>query len=209
MRLTVFGATGGIGTEVVRQALDAGHEVIAVVRDPAKLGVSGNPLLRVIRADVTDTEAIVPAVEATDAVVSALGPRKNGLVTICSDGTHAILGAMDKTGVRRLVVVSASGAYTDAGDGALTRAVVKPILQRLLREGFTSVRAMEREVRASGTDWTIMRPPMLTNGARRGTYRTAIDRNVGRTIARADVADAIMHALADAGTIGHSIGVGY
>jgi uncharacterized protein YbjT (DUF2867 family) len=68
---------------------------------------------------------------------------------------------------------------------------------------------MEREVRASGTDWTIMRPPMLTNGARRGTYRTAIDRNVGRTIARADVADAIMHALADAGTIGHSIGVGY
>lgn len=209
MRLTVFGATGGIGTEVVRQALDAGHEVIAVVRDPARLGVSGNPLLRVIRADVTDVEAIVPAVEATDAVVSALGPRKNGSITICRDGAQAIMRAMDKTGVRRLVVVSASGAYVDAGDGPLTRAVVKPILQRLLREGFASVRDMERAVRGSGTDWTIMRPPMLTNAERRGTYRTAVDRNVGRTIARADVADAILHALADAGTIRHSIGVGY
>jgi putative NADH-flavin reductase len=209
MRLTVFGATGGIGTQVVRQALEAGHEVIAVVRDPSRLAVPPNPLLRVMRADVMDPEAIVPALEATDAAVSSLGPSGRGPTTVCSGGVHSILRAMDKTGVRRLVVVSASGAFTDEGDGLVSRLIAKPILQRLLRDGFNDLYAMEREVRASGTEWTIMRPPRLTDGGRRGSYRTAVDRNVGIQISRPDVADAILRALADPATIGHSIGLGY
>jgi putative NADH-flavin reductase len=209
MRLTVFGATGGIGTEVVGQALDAGHEVVAVVRDPGRMRVPATAGLDVIHADVMNPDAITPAVEAVDAVVSALGPRGTGPTTVCSDGVRSILRAMDKTGVRRLVAVSANGAFVDDGDGLLTRLVAKPILQRLLRDGFADLHRMEDEVRASATDWTLMRPPRLTNGARRGRYRIRIDRNVGTAISRADVADAILKALEDPGTVGHSLGVAY
>ena len=209
MRLTVFGATGGIGTQVVRQALDAGHEVVAVVRDPARLPVPARPELRVTSADVMDPEAIGPAVEGADAVVSALGPRRGGPVTVCSDGVRSILQAMEKTGVRRIVVVSASGFFTEPDDALINRLIAKPLLQRILREGAADIRRMEQDVRASTAEWTLMRPPRLTNGASRGRYRTMIDRNIGMSISRADVADAILNALGNPATVSHTVGIGY
>lgn len=208
MRLTVFGATGRIGTEVLGQALDAGHEVTAVVRDPSRIAVPATERLHVVRADPMDADAVTPAVKGADAVVSALGPRRGGPVTVISEAAHAVLAAMRATGVRRLVIVSANGAYFDRGDDLISRRLVKPILQRVLREGFADLYRMEDLVRASDTDWTIMRPPMLTNRPRTGRYRTATDAHVGTTIARADVADAILAVLADPATIGHHIGVG-
>ncbi|MGW7192485.1 NAD(P)-dependent oxidoreductase, partial [Streptomyces sp. NPDC054838] len=78
MKLTVFGATGGVGTEVVRQALDAGHEVTAVVRDPARLPVPAHERLRVaVVPDLTDEEALVPVLTGQSAVISALGSPSN------------------------------------------------------------------------------------------------------------------------------------
>jgi putative NADH-flavin reductase len=209
MKITVFGATGGIGSQVVRQALDAGHQVVAVARASSRPAVPGRPGLRVVRADVMDPDAIVPAVEGTDAVVSALGPRPGGPADVCSRGVRSILRAMDKAGARRLVVVSASGFFIDAGEPWVNRVIAKPILRRILREGAADIHRMEQEVRASATGWTLMRPPRLTNAPGRGRYRTAIDRNVGMRIARADVADAILHALGNPATIGHTVGVGY
>ena len=209
MRLTVFGATGGIGTQVVRQALDAGHKVVAVVRDPARLAVPARPELQVTSADVMDPEAIRPAVEGADAVVSALGPRRGGPVTVCSDGVRSILQAMEKTGVRRIAVVSASGFFTEPDEALINRLIAKPLLQRILREGAADIRRMEQEVRASTAEWTLMRPPRLTNGARRGRYRTMIDRNIGMSISRADVADAILNALGNPATVGRTVGIGY
>jgi putative NADH-flavin reductase len=209
MRLTVFGASGGTGTQLVRQALDAGHEVVAVVRDPSRLRVPANPALQVASADVMDPEAIAPAVEGADAVVFALGPGGTGPTTVCADGIRSVLAAMDKTGTNRLVAVSANGAYVDEGDDLISRLLVKPLLQRFLRNVFRDTRRMEDEIRASDTGWTIMRPPRLTNGAHRGRYRTALDRNVGWLISRADLADAILTAIGDPKTVGHSLGVGY
>jgi putative NADH-flavin reductase len=209
MRLTVFGATGGIGTEVVRQALAAGHEVVAVVRDPARLAVPAGAGLGVVSADVMDPAQIGPAIKGSDAVVSALGPRKGGPVTVLADSARSILAAMDQAGVRRLVLVSASGAFIEAGDPFVTRVVVKPLLQRILRDAMIDTRAMAAEVRASGTDWTLVQPPQLTSKPGRGRYRRMIDANVGRSIARADVADAILAVLADPATIGHVVGIGY
>ena len=209
MRLTIFGATGGTGTQLVRQALDGGHEVTAVVRDPARLTVPQQAGLRVVRADVMDPDAIVPAVEGADAVLSALGNRISGPATVRAEGVRSILAAMDKTGVRRLAVVSAAGAYNDPSDPLVTRLVVKPLLQRLLRKQFADTHEMDRQVEASATEWTIVRPPQLTNGPRRGRYRNAIDHLVGRRISRADLAHAILEALGDSGTIRHTLGVGY
>ena len=209
MRLTVFGATGGIGTEVVRQALGSGHDVVAVVRDAARLNVPGGPGLGVVTADVMDPAQIAPAVKGADAVVSALGPRPGGPPGVLTDGVRSILRAMDQAGVRRLVAVSASGFFIEPGEPFINRVIAKPLLQRILREGMADTRRMEAEIRASGTAWTLMRPPRLTNAPGRGRYRREIDRNVGMKIARADVADAVLAALADPATIGHPVGIGY
>jgi putative NADH-flavin reductase len=246
MRLTVFGATGGTGTEVVRQALGAGHQVTAVVRDPARLTVPGattapatpgrtaatassaaDPAGRsspggstpggstpggerfsVVTADVTDPEAISAALEGADAAVSALGHRRGDSATICTDGVGAILTAMEKAGVRRLVAVSASGLFSEAGEPPLTKYVAKPLLQALLKSGKADAHRMEDLITESAADWTIMRPSRLLNRPRR-PYRTSLDRYVSAQIGRADLADAILNALDDSATIGHRVNVGY
>ncbi|MEV0197075.1 SDR family oxidoreductase [Nonomuraea sp. NPDC050691] len=211
MRITVFGATGGTGWRVVGQGLEAGHEVTAVVRNPAGLerhDLSG-PRLTVIRADVMDPAAIRPAVAGRDAVVSAIGPRGRGPTTVCADATASIMEAMEAEGVRRLVVVSASGFVTE-GDGPLTRLLAKPILNRVLRHAFADMRRMEDLVRASGLDWTIVRPPQLTEGPRTGSYRSAIDRNVrgGVRVSRADLADCVLRCLDERGPLHAALAIG-
>ena len=209
MRLTVFGATGRTGSEVVRQAVAAGHDVVAVVRDPARLTVPAGRGLGVVTADVMEPAQIGPAVKGADAVVSALGPRPGGPVTVLTDGVRSILATMEDAGLRRLVAVSASGAFIEPDEPFVTRVLVKPLLQRFLGDSVADTRRMEREIWASDTDWTLIRPPRLTNRPGRGRYRREIGRNVGRNIARADVADAILAALADPATIGHTVGIGY
>ena len=205
MRIVVLGATGGTGSEVVRQAISAGHEVVPVVRDPERLHVPG---ALAIRANVMDPDTLVPAMEGADAVVSALGPRRGEPSGVLTGAARATLPAMAKSGVRRLVIVSASGFFPEEGDGFVTRVIAKPLLQRLLRGSAADARQMEALVTASDSDWTIMRPPRLTNGPRR-EYRTAADRHAGSTISRADLADAILGAVADHSTIGHRVGVAY
>ncbi|GGR91595.1 NAD(P)-dependent oxidoreductase [Streptomyces nojiriensis] len=214
MKITVFGATGGVGREVVRQALDAGHEVTAVVRDPARLPVPAHERLHVATvADVTDVEAVLPVVSGRDAVVSALGAATNKQAKakpVAGPALSAITSAMDRAGVRPLSAVSAApvGPLPE-GAGIFTRAVVFPLLRRLLRDVYADLADMEAAMAASGTRWTVVRPPMLQNKPRTGTYRRAIDANVpgGRVIPRADVADALLSVLTDPSCSGHAVGV--
>ncbi|GHE98950.1 NADH-flavin reductase [Amycolatopsis deserti] len=198
MKLTVFGATGGTGVEVVRQALAAGHQVTAVVRDPARLDVPAHPRLEVVTADVFDPDSLVPAITGREAVLSALGPRDRGPSVICRDGTSSIMTAMATAGVRRLVVVSNSGMHRE-GDGWFTRLVVKPMLIRMLREEYADMGEMERRVIASGLDWTIVRPPKLGDGPHTGRIASETRGNVrgSFTISRADLADYVLRAAAD------------
>src|SRR5688572_26306877 len=107
MKLVVFGATGGTGRCVVEQALAAGHDVTAVVRDP-----EGPPLrherLRIVCADVFQSAEIESQMVGADAVLSALGPRTyRAETTVCSRAIESILGAMRETGVRRLACIIA------------------------------------------------------------------------------------------------------
>ena len=210
MRITVIGATGGIGTEVARQALAAGHEVVAPVRRPDRMTVSGAGLT-VERADVLDTEQLLPLVKGTDAVVSALGQRPGDRAGVVAGGARAAVPAMRAAGVSRLLVVSAEGAFTNPTDGPLVRFVLKPVVARVFRAGFADVREMEWVVRDSGLDWTIVRPPRLTDAPYTGRYRTALDRGLpnGFQICRADVAHAILSAIGNPETVGHVLGVAH
>ncbi|WP_214410079.1 NAD(P)-dependent oxidoreductase [Sphaerisporangium fuscum] len=211
MRLTVFGATGRTGKEVVRQALDAGHQVTAVVRDPARLPIS-HSALEVVVADVTRASTLRPALAGREAVVSALGPNGRQGVGITSAGVRAIMQAMDAADVRRLAVISAVpvGPVPD-GESFLYRSVLLPLLRRILRDGYADLAAMEKEVSRSTTEWTIVRPPRLTDKPLTGTYRRLVGGNVprGHVISRADLAHALLAVIDDPATIKQVVGVGY
>ncbi|MCX4525253.1 MULTISPECIES: NAD(P)-dependent oxidoreductase [unclassified Streptomyces] len=214
MRLTVFGATGGVGHEVVRQALDAGHEVTAVVRDPARLDVPAHDRLRVaVVRDLTDEAALLPVLTGQEAVISALGPTNNKqarLTPIAGPALRSIVAAMERAGVSRLTAVSAAplGPKTRE-DGAFTRLMVYPILRRVLRDLYADLAVMEAAIAASDTQWTVIRPPRLLNRPHTGRYRRALDANVpgGTVIPRADVADALLTTLSDPTTTRHAVGI--
>ena len=208
MKLTVFGATGKVGTHVVRQALERGDRVTAVVRDPARLDVR-HERLDVVVADLTDPAPLLPALAGSRAALSAVGPRSRRDAGVATAATATILAALAASGVRQFVAVSAAPVGPVApGEGFVVRAVALPILRRVFRAVYADLARMEAEIRDSGLDWTIVRPPKLTNGPLTGRYRVAPE-NVTRslTISRADVADAMLSALDDADRVHRAIGV--
>ena len=212
MKIAVFGATGGIGGQVVRQALSAGHEVTAVVRDPARFDGS-HPALEVATVpDLTDTEVLLPVLKGSDAAISAVGPRGRKDGPVASSATCGILRAMEASGLRRLVVVSAAPVGpVPKGDSFLNRRILLPFISAALRDVYADLAEMEDEIRRSTTDWTVIRPPKLVNKPLTGRYRTVIDGNVprGYTISRADVAHAMLAVLDDPATCGRAVGIAY
>ena len=205
MKLTIFGATGATGTCLVGQALAAGHDVTAVVRDPARLAVPARRQLRTVTADVMDPASISPAVAGADAVISAVGPRGTGPTTVIQDSVRSIIQAMRETGTGRLLEVSGS-IVADEGESPYLRYLLKPVARRtFLRHVCADMRRGEDEIR----ERTIFRPPSLTGKAARGTYRTAIDRNLphGFTISRADLAACMLTLLDDPATMHRHVSV--
>jgi putative NADH-flavin reductase len=203
MKLTIFGASGATGTYLVRQALDADHEVTAVVRDPARLTVPAQPRLHVSTADVMDPASISPAVTDADAVITAIAPHGTGPSTLREDSTSSIIQAMRKTGARRLLFISGS-IVADEGESPYLRYLIKPVARHtFLRNVTADFLATEQEIHASDLDWTIFRPPSLTDKPTRGSYRVAVDRNLPRcfSITRADLAACMLSALDDPATI--------
>lgn len=219
MKLTIFAATGGIGALALEQAIAAGHDVTAVVRNPDRLP-SG---VRSVPADLSaaDPAALESAVAGADAVLSGLGQRTRADAGITSRGSAAIVAAMQATDVRRLVLVSAAPIGTvasparpnpprhDPGEGFWMRTLLTPMIKSILRGPYAHLALMEDLVRASGLDWTVVRPPRLTNGPLTGTYRTALDRNLrgGAAVSRADVAHFMLAALTRPDTIAHTVGI--
>ncbi|MGH3781025.1 MAG: NAD(P)-dependent oxidoreductase [Pseudonocardiaceae bacterium] len=212
MKITIFGATGGIGGQVVRQALSAGHDVTAVVRDPARLDVS-HPALEVATVPgLTDTEVLRPVLKGRDAAISAVGPRGRKAGPVASSATRGILRTMEVSGVRRFVAVSAAPVGSaPKGDSFVNRRILLPVISAMLRDLYADLAEMEDEIRRSTTDWTVIRPPKLVNKPLTGTYRTVVDGNVprGYMISRADVAHAMLSVLDDPATRGRAVGVAY
>jgi putative NADH-flavin reductase len=209
MKLTIFGATGATGTCLTGLAVAAGHEVTAVVRDPARLAAAGRDRMRVITADVMDPAGITTAVAGADAVLSAIGPHGTGPTTVSQDSARSIVAAMREAGTRRLLTISGS-VVTDQGEGPVMRYLLKPLVRAtLLRHVCADMRRAEELVRESGLDWTIMRPPRLTGGPATGTYRTAVDRNLARgyTVSRADLAACMLGLLDDPAALRRNVSI--
>ncbi|MDX6351310.1 MAG: hypothetical protein QOF84_6100 [Streptomyces sp.] len=211
MKLTVLGATGRTGLEVVRQALKDGHEVTAVVRDPARLPVQGELLTVATVPDVTDAEALRPLVAGRDAVLSGLGPTGRKTTGIAEAGTRAIVRAMEAGDTRRLITISAAPVGpSPEGEGFLGRKVLLPLIGAILKDVYTDLAAMEDELRRSALDWTTMRPGNLTKKPFTGRYRKVIGANVPNagSLGRADLALAMLDCVGDPATVKQVVGVG-
>ncbi|MGA8207001.1 MAG: NAD(P)H-binding protein [Candidatus Dormiibacterota bacterium] len=221
MIITIFGATGGVGGQVMKQARAAGHDVTAVIRSSKNLPSD----VRTVRSDLAsaDPAVLLSAVEGADAVISAIGPGLRTDVGIASQATKAIIGAMKASGVRRIVVTSAAPVGTvplpghakppkhDPGDGFFMRNVLSPAIKLVAPGLYTDLALMEANLAESGLDWTVIRPPQLTNGPVTGTYRTAYGRNLrrGLRVSRADVAHLMLDVIARPETYALVIGIAY
>ncbi|HEX3595124.1 MAG TPA: SDR family oxidoreductase [Polyangiaceae bacterium] len=165
LRLFLLGATGRTGRPFLEQAITRGHQVTAFVRSPEKLaGVTG---AAVVQGDPRKADQLRAALAGHDAVVSALGHENLGPSTLLGDAAKSTLSAMGETGVRRLIVVSAAMLFEDAG-------FIAAVLRRtLLRNVAVDLIEMERIVMASELDWTVVRPPRLTEAALTNEYLVA------------------------------------
>lgn len=208
MKMTIFGSTGGTGRELVRQALDAGHEVTAVARDPAAL-ITTDPRLAVRHGDVLYPDSLPAAINGADVVLSALGTASGSApTTVYSSGVRNILEAMRAAQVTRFVGISAAPVIARSERAGFER-VAFPILYRFFGGTYEDLRRMEDVLRSSEADWTVLRPPMLTDKAATGSYRTAPDGNVkgGRKLTRADLAAAMLNLAGSAGASRTALGV--
>ncbi|NKY97167.1 NAD(P)H-binding protein [Nocardiopsis dassonvillei subsp. albirubida] len=208
MHVTVFGATGGTGRHVVAQALRAGHRVQAVVRDPGRLPLS-HVRLETVRMDTPDLGRLAQTLAHGDAVISALGASARGGFP-ASTWISAILRAVEDHPRPRLVAVSASPlGPPPARESMVIKKVVTPLVGWVFRDAYRDLAVMERSLSASDTDWTILRPPRLTDGPLTGLHRMSLGTNVsgGLSISRADLAHAALAALEDPATLKQAVGV--
>jgi putative NADH-flavin reductase len=210
MHLVIFGSTGPTGRALVAQALDQGHDVIAVARDPAAIDATG-ARLQVVRADVLDRSSLDGLLNDRDAVLSAIGAHGRRPTTVYSVGAANIRDAMHDAGVRRFIGISALPVTPRSELGPTERWIVALVLSRFFGEMYADMTRMEQLLRDSDLEFTIMRPPQLTNSRPTGTYRTAINQHLprARKISRADLAAEMLRVIPEEKTVRATVSLAY
>lgn len=205
MKIIVFGATGRTGLPLVTQALAAGHEVTAFVRNPSKLQIS-HAKLRIIDGNLEDAAVIETSINGQDAVLSVLGPIPNGRKDVMRIAFTNIIAAMHKTGVKRLISLTGAGVAQPGDQPKLINKFVSLMLNLISKDTIIDSSAHARLVRASNLDWTIVRVPMLTDAPANSLASSPTRPNVrvgmvgindGVRIARSDVAAFMLKVLED------------
>ena len=195
MRLTVFGASGATGKEIVRQAAADGNAVTAAVRNPGEVAFD-DPNVQVAQCDVTVPEEVERAVDGSEAVLSALGTRAlNAQTHVYSQGSENILHAMQNAGVRRFIGISAMPVGEP--ENVLERYVFFPLLYGFFGPAYDDMKRMEAIVEASDCEWTIFRPARLVDGGKTSKYQTS----------RADLAGAMLASIPDPAVMRHAVAI--
>src|SRR5579872_234956 len=175
MNVLIIGANGGTGRPAVELALEAGHRVTAMVRDPAKLPIT-HPNLTIIIGDIMQPDTFKIFLKGQDVVISAIGVSGGNLfsdkpTTLYSQGITNLLAAMEQYGVKRFFCISASALEVSPVIPWYARFAAKYVIQKLLKHMYADLRLMEGIIKASNAEWTIVRPPQLTDGHLTGHYR--------------------------------------
>jgi putative NADH-flavin reductase len=183
MRLLVLGATGGIGKYLLEYATARGHEVTAFARSPQKIALKSGRL-RTVSGDLLNADQLAEVLPGHDAVLSAFGPSTLRRVRTRGQFGEVLSKALERSGVRRALVVSSALLFREQNAlGNLLRAT-------LFRNLIPDMTAMEAALERNGFEWTMVRPPRLTNGPLTQNYSVADGRlPKGMIISRACVAD--------------------
>jgi putative NADH-flavin reductase len=208
MKVAIFGASGETGTLLTERSLAAGYEIAALLRRPAEFALRDR--VRVVEGNAFDAIAVRQTIAGADVVLSALGARTRRREDVLERAVPLIVAAMRETGVRRIIALGSAGAKEDSLklQPAYRRWISEKILYTtLLKWPVASQVAQWKTLSASNLDWTMVMPPMLTNGKGRGVYRIdgeALPRN-GSRIARADVAQFMMQQIDSKQWIGKGV----
>ncbi|MGB5667510.1 MAG: SDR family oxidoreductase [Maribacter sp.] len=210
MKLLIIGGTGKTGRELIKQGLEQGHTITAIVRNPKKIKYS-NPNLIVTKGNVLIPESLENAFKEQDAVLSALGHKRFFIkTTILSKGTDNIIRAMNRNGVKRFICITSLGINDSRFKlGLYYTLFTIPII---LFFYFLDKSKQEKLIMGSTLDWTIVRPGQLTNGKKRTIYKHGL--KVGnyiltKMISRADVAHFILNNLQTSEYSGKAVGLVY
>ena len=173
MKIALFGL-GMIGQRVAIEALNRGHEVKGIVRDPASVQFS-DPRLTIVQGTLSDLDGVVQAITGYDVVINATGPRHDGSdnpETYLSNA-HTLIEGLKRAGVQRLLVVGGAGSLEVAPGVQL---VDTPEFPEAWKAGASALRDALPIYRAANLDWTFLSPAaMIAPGERTGNYRTGND----------------------------------
>ncbi len=210
MKLLIIGGTGGTGNELIKQALESGHIVSALIRNPKNLKIE-HPNLKIIEGNVLDFDKVKMAVSGQDAVISFLGHKGFFIkTTILSEGTKNIIQAMEIQNVKRFICITSLGVNDSRFKLGLYYTLF--VIPFIIFFYFWDKSKQEKLVQSSKLDWTIVRPGQLTNGKKIGKYKHGL--NVGnyiltKMISRADVAHFILSQLNDKTYVHQTPGITY
>ena len=200
MRLAIFGATGTSGRQLVKQGLAAGNQVVAFARNPSKIDAS-HECLTIVQGELSDSIAIGRAIKGADAVISVLGPRPgtDSKSRPLTQGMKNILEAMQKTGVRRLIISSTPSASDQNDLPDIKFKLLVGLIKSAMRPAYEEIVSVARLVRESDTDWTIVRVSMLNNNPGTGKIRAGYlgKKQVGTNLSRADLAAFLLRQVED------------
>jgi putative NADH-flavin reductase len=195
MKIALFGASGKTGQHLLRLALEAGHEVTALVRTPAKISLT-HPNLRLVQGDLQDRLKVEQALQGADAVLSTLGPSHNRPTYEISQGTHTLLAAMQACGVRRLVISAGAGVRDPNDTPGLFDRLIQRLIKLASRNVYEDMLRTVELVRASDRDWTVVRVPMLTDDPPKGNLVvTWVGKGMRPRLSRADLARFMLQQL--------------
>jgi putative NADH-flavin reductase len=194
MNIAVFGATGATGRQIIAQALEQGHHVTALVRDPARLPIT-HANLTVVQGNVLDDAPVRETLQGAGAAVISLGNTADNPDYVVSDGTAVILRAMREGGVPRVVVVTSMGVGDSLKQVSLP---FRMLMQTVLKKPMEDKERQEKLVMDSGLEWIIVRPGGLTDAPATGRYDAGLDPSIGAgQVSRADVAAFVLQQLSD------------
>ena len=197
MELAIFGASGRTGRPLVQQALDAGHDVIALVRTPANFPLK-HERLTVVQGDAMNADDVDEVVQGSDAVLSVIGHSKNSPKDVQTVGIKNIVAAMEKYGITRIVSLTGAGVDAPQDKPKFINHVIKFALKTLQGDVLADAEQHAKVLQGSNLDWVIVRGPMLTEGPHTGKYRVGwVGINTGTRISRADVADFMLKQVSD------------
>lgn len=200
MKLSVIGASRGIGRKVVDEALERGHAVVAMSRNMTGAGIAAEHFTA-LDGDATNATDVAQAIDGADAVILTLGVPKDMRVlkatTLFSDATRTLIAAMEEAGIKRLITVTGFGA----GDSKDKLSTPERLTQKaFLGRAYADKDLQEQLIRDSDLDWTIARPGILSDNRKSNAYRVLVEKETWRNglINRADVADFLVTAAENA-----------